>query len=183
MSANERCSPSLIHCPNATPNTVIADSAARVAAGSVTPRARSDWPMASLSAPILCSSRSCSAGFCSITVWRVRLKDRALVREERRRRLHRGRHDLQRRASGRCGLDPLEEDPNQLLLPVEQHLALVAEVAEERALGQPDARAMSAAVVWSNPCSGEESRAAACSRSSRAGLPSPHGGEPSDDSD
>ena len=72
ISANDRSSPSRIHWVNATANTVTPDCAASVAASSSTPRA----PRASASivarVASLCSSRSCSAGFWSITDWRRR---------------------------------------------------------------------------------------------------------------
>jgi O-methyltransferase involved in polyketide biosynthesis len=72
MSQRERVSPSRIHCANAMRNTVAADSAARVAAGSPVPRARSAWAIIVAMTPSLRSSRSWSAGFCSITDCRMR---------------------------------------------------------------------------------------------------------------
>ena len=61
-----------------------------------------------------------------------------LVGEQRCGRAQRGGDDFNRGGVGRCGVHPVDERLEKLLLPVEQHLALVAEVPEEGAFGQPD---------------------------------------------
>ena len=52
--------------------------------------------------------------------------------------MQRGGDDLERGGVGRRGVYPVDECLEELLLPVEQRLALVAEVPEEGALGEPD---------------------------------------------
>src|SRR4029077_10781424 len=61
-----------------------------------------------------------------------------LVGEEHRSSLKSRRDDLERGCVRRRRIDPVEERLQEKMLPVEQDLALVAEVAEEGALGQAD---------------------------------------------
>ncbi|WP_410677070.1 hypothetical protein [Amycolatopsis sp. cmx-4-68] len=62
----------------------------------------------------------------------------ALIREERQRGPQRGGEDLDRGRVRRAGVHFVEERLDKHLLPPEEDLALVAEVAEEGALGQAD---------------------------------------------
>jgi hypothetical protein len=62
----------------------------------------------------------------------------ALIREGGRRGLQRGGDDLDRGGVRRCGVHAGEEPLHEQVLPVEEDLALVVEVAEEGALGQAD---------------------------------------------
>ena len=71
ISASDRLSSSRIHCANATPNTVAADWAARVAAAADA-APRNAVASAAARPASLCSSRSWRAGFWSITVCRRR---------------------------------------------------------------------------------------------------------------
>jgi hypothetical protein len=177
MSGRDRVSPSRIHCANAIPKTVAPDWAASVAAGSPVPRAR----RASATVFVLFAFPE-----------RGVLVDHGLphagVRaplggKQRCGRVQRGGDDLERGRAGRCGVHPVDERLEKLLLPVEQHLALVAEVPEEGALGQPDGLRDLRGGHLLEPAGGEQFECRCLQALSRSRLPARHDDQSSDDSD
>ena len=107
----------------------------------------------------------------------------AFVGEKRCRRVKRGGDDLERGCVRRCGVHPAGERLEELLLPVEQHLALVAEVPEEGALGEPDGLRDLRGGHLLEPAGGEQLQCRCLQALSGTRLPTPHDAESSDDSD
>jgi hypothetical protein len=101
----------------------------------------------------------------------------ALVGEKRPRRVQRGGDDLERGRVRRCGVHPVDERLQEVLLPVEQHLALVAEVPEEGALGQPDGLRDLRGGRLLEPARGEQLECRGLQALSRTRLPAHHGAE------
>ena len=167
-------SPSRIHCANAIPKTVAPDCAARVAVGSLMPRARRASATVLARPASLCCSRSRSAGFWSITDCRMREYGRRSSGNNDG-RAQRGGDDLERGGVRRCGVHPVDERLQELLLPVEQHLALVAEVPEEGALGQPDGLRDLRGGRLLEAAGGEQLECRCLQALSRTRLPSHHG--------
>ncbi len=183
MSGRDRLSPSRIHCANAIPNTVAPVCAARVAARladvsraqGLGDRCGEACQFVQLAFPergVLVDHGLPHAG-----VWA------ALVGKKRCRRLKRAGDDLERGCVRRRGVHPVDERLEELLLPVEQHLALVAEVPEEGALGQPDGLRDLRGGRLLEPASGEQLECRCLQALSRTRLPPHHGPESSDDSD
>jgi hypothetical protein len=107
----------------------------------------------------------------------------ALVGEERCRRAQRGGDDLERGRVRRRGVQPADECLEELFLPVEQHLALVAEVPEEGALGQADGLRDLRGGRLLEPARGEQFERRCLQALFRTGFPTHHGLKFSDDSD
>ena len=127
---------SLIQRSNAILKTAIPASAARLAAGSVTPRRRSASASAAASDASLISSRSWSSAFAAMTAWRCRAKSRRSWSSGAGGLEGRGDRVDRRRGIRRAG-DGAHEELLQRARAPEQDLALVGEVPEERSLGQP----------------------------------------------
>jgi hypothetical protein len=106
----------------------------------------------------------------------------ALVGEEQCRRVQRGGDDLDRGCVRRCGVYSVDERVEELLLPVEQHLALVAEMPEEGALGQADGFRNLRGGHLLEPASREQLEGRCLKALSCTWLPAHHGAESSDDS-
>jgi hypothetical protein len=107
----------------------------------------------------------------------------ALVGEERSRRVKRGGDDLERGCVRRRGVHPVDERLKELFLAVEQHLALVAEVTEEGALGQPDGLRDFRGSRLLEPAGGEQLERRCLQALPGTRLPAHHDLESSDDSD
>ena len=107
----------------------------------------------------------------------------ALVGEKRRRRVQRGGDDVERGCVRRRRVHPVGKRLEELLLPVEQHLALVAEVPEEGALGQPDGLRDLRGGHLLEPASGEQLERRCLQALSGTRLPTHHNAESSNDSD
>ena len=183
MSASERSSPSPIHCANATPNTVMPDSAARVAAGSSTPRARSAVgdrrgeagelvQLAFLQRGVLVDHRLPGPGVGP-----------ALVREEatprtagRRRRSRSGTRP------GGAASHAARNAWTSWSCPKNSTSRLSLKWRKNVRSVRPTDWAISAAVVCSNPRVANSSSAASCSRSGAPGSHRDHAAESSDDS-
>ena len=106
----------------------------------------------------------------------------ALVGEEQRRRLQRGGDELEcGRVAGRL-VHPVDERLEEPLLPVEKHLALVAEVTEKGPLGQPDGLRDLGRRRLLEPARREQLKRRRLQALSRARLPTHHAAKFSDDS-
>ena len=94
-----------------------------------------------------------------------------------------GRADKYRGGIRRRGVHSVKERLKELILPVEQHLALVAEVPEEGALGQANRLRDLGGRYLLEPASGEQFERRRLQALSRTRLPTHHGTKFSDDSD
>ena len=127
---------SLTQRSNAILKTAIPASAVRLAAGSVTPRRRNASASAEASDASLISSRSCSSALAAMMAWRCRGSSRRSWSSGAGGLEARGDRVDRRHGLGRVG-DRAHEELLQRARAREQHLALVGEVPEERALGEP----------------------------------------------